>query len=638
MAGFTEDDIRRVRQANDLVEIVGETVQLRQRGREFWGCCPFHQEKTPSFKVDPSTQLWHCFGCGEGGDLFDYVMKRDDLSFPEAVRDLAHRANIEITEDPRARAMRGKKARLKEVCEETASFYHLMLMRSKDPGAASARSYLSGRNLGGSVPNTWNLGYAPGHNTLVRHLASKGFKPDEMEEANVALRAKNGRGLRDRFYERVMFPIRNPDGETIAFGGRVIGTGEPKYLNTQETPLFHKSEVLFGLDMAKAAMTATGTAIIVEGYTDVIALHEAGVKNAVATLGTALTIQHVRTLSRHAKQRIVYLFDGDEAGQRAADRAARFIDESMLPEAGRSRIGLYAVTLPDNKDPAEYIADHTADDLNGLIANAKPLLRYAIDRRFDKHDLTDFDDKSRVLPEVIELLAPIKHSLLAQEYVGYIADRLQVDKDVVSSALERAKVPAAYQPNTQPGTPPSRQEGPGRSDDTSDRRPGQAPPQMHRRLSAKERNRLRTEREFLSLCARNPQVALAYAETLAQTRWHSSKHEKVCDALTGVLEQHPGASPAEIVRSLDEAVPGAASMITSASQYQDVETDRLATFLSEELRIGDMEQQVAELESLVKDPSSMDATDYEMTYQSAVAMQRELTELRRSHIQLMGDL
>ena len=260
-----------------------------------------------------------------------------------------------LTEEPGAAVARGQKARLKEVCEETASFYHTQLMRARGSQADAARAYLSSRDLGGPVPNEWNLGFAPGNQALVRHLSSKGFKPKDMVEANVAMLSKRDGRLQDRFFNRIMFPIRDVEGNTIAFGGRVIGKGEPKYLNSQETPVFHKSEVLFGLDKAKAAMASTGVAIIVEGYTDVIVLHGAGVKNAVATLGTALTMQHIRTISRHAKHRIVYLFDGDEAGQRAADRAARFIDESMLPEAGRSRIDLCAVTLPDNLDPADFV-------------------------------------------------------------------------------------------------------------------------------------------------------------------------------------------------------------------------------------------------------------------------------------------
>ena len=351
--GISEEDIQKVREANDLVEVIGERTPVKQRGRDFWCCCPLHNEKTPSFKIDPALQLWHCFGCGEGGDVFGFIMKTEDLSFPEAVRRLAERAHIDIAESGGRKSIgSSRKARLKAVCDETSQFYHCQLMRNPGSDASAARSYLGARGLGGEVPKTWQLGFAPGHGQLVRHLSAKGFKPDEMVQANVAL-SNDGGKLRDRFYNRIMFPINDPQGECIAFGGRVVGKGEPKYLNSQETPLFHKSQVLYGMDKAKAAMASTGIAVVVEGYTDVIALHEAGVRNAVATLGTALTMRHIRLLSRHAQHRIVYLFDGDEAGQRAADRALAFIDDSMTPEAGKSRIELAAVTLPDNLDPAD---------------------------------------------------------------------------------------------------------------------------------------------------------------------------------------------------------------------------------------------------------------------------------------------
>ena len=277
-------------------------------------------------------------------------MKTEDLSFPEAVRKLAERAHIDIVDvGGRAGASGSYKARLKDVCKATAEFYHTQLMRSPTTAAANARTYLAGRGMGGDVPKRWGLGFAPGGGALVRHLGGLGFKPKEMVDANVALE-RDGK-LRDRFYNRVMFPIRDVQGECIAFGGRIVGEGQPKYLNSQETPLFHKSQVLFGLDRAKAALASTGVAVVVEGYTDVIALSEEGVGNVVATLGTALTRQHIRLLSRHARRRIVYLFDGDEAGQRAADRALGFIDDSMTPEAGRSQTELAAVTLPDDLDP-----------------------------------------------------------------------------------------------------------------------------------------------------------------------------------------------------------------------------------------------------------------------------------------------
>lgn len=618
MPGLSEDDIRRVREASDLVSVAGERVVLRQRGRDFWGCCPFHNEKSPSFKIDPATQLWHCFGCGEGGDVFSFVMKMDDLGFVDAVRDLAKRAGIQLAEEPGAAAARGRKARLKEVCEETASFYHMQLMRARGPQADAARAYLSSRELGGSVPNEWNLGFAPGNQALVRHLSSKGFKPKDMVEANVAMPSKRDGSLRDRFFNRIMFPIRDVEGTTIAFGGRVIGKGEPKYLNSQETPVFHKSEVLFGLDKAKAAMASTGVAIIVEGYTDVIVLHGAGVKNAVATLGTALTVQHIRTISRHAKHRIVYLFDGDEAGQRAADRAARFVDESMLPEAGRSKIDLCAVTLPDSLDPADFVQKYGGEALGELIAQAVPLMRYAIDRKFQKYNLADFGQKSRALSDALELLAPIKHSVLAQEYAGYIADRLHFELSMVTEKLANVQAPRVYEP--------SAGQGEGSIGNSAVRQEAAFD------LPPRERERLRIEREFLALCAQHTAVGLGYAEILAQTAWHQESYGIISQALLAFFAEHPECMDAgEVVRGVESMLPGSASVLTSASVYDEVDPARLAQFLAEELALRDMEDSIVALNVQLKHPGSMTEEEYAMAYETVVALQKELVSLRSAH-------
>ena len=594
-----------------MVSIAGERVVLRQRGRDFWGCCPFHNEKSPSFKIDPSTQLWHCFGCGEGGDVFAFVMKLDDIGFVDAVRELARRAGIQISEAPGQAAARGKKARLKEVCNETAEFYHTQLMRGRGAQVDAARTYLGGRNLGGAVPKKWQLGFAPGSSSLVAHLRSKGFKPKEMVEANVAVESRGG--VRDRFFERIMFPIRDVDGDVIAFGGRVVGKGEPKYLNSQETPIFHKSEVLFGLDKAKASMASTGVAIICEGYTDVIMMHEAGVTNVVATLGTALTVQHIRVLSRHAKHKIVYLFDGDEAGQRAADRAARFIDESMLPESGRKQVDLCAVTLPDNLDPADFVIQRGGEAIRELIDDAVPLLRYAIDRKLRGKNLVDFAEKGRALSEVLELLAPIKHSVLAQEYANYVADRLHIDSAAVTQKLASTKAPRLVG------------QAEGAQAPIAQNRPKQS------MLPAREKERLRIERNFLALVVAHPEIGLEFAGNVAQTVWHRDIHGKIADALLDILSSDASASAADIVRRLDEACPGAASVVSGSGIRDERDPKELAQFFAEELSIRDMEDLVKELSTQLKDPQSMSAEDYEMAFQGVVAMQKELTAAKRAH-------
>ena len=618
--GISEEDIQKVREANDLVEVIGERTPVKQRGRDFWCCCPLHNEKTPSFKIDPVLQLWHCFGCGEGGDVFGFVMKTEDLSFPEAVRRLADRAHIDIAvADGRPGIGGNRKARLKAVCAETAAFYHRQLMRDPGPDASSARRYLSARGLGGDVPKTWQLGFAPGRGQLVRHLSAAGFNAEEMSQANVALVGKGDGKLRDRFYNRIMFPINDPQGECIAFGGRVVGKGEPKYLNSQETPLFHKSQVLYGMDKAKAAMASTGVAVVVEGYTDVIALHEAGVKNAVATLGTALTMRHIRLLSRHARHRIVYLFDGDEAGQRAADRALAFIDDSMTPEAGKSRIELAAVTLPDNLDPADFVAQRGADELQELIACAQPLLKYGIERRLARHDLGRAEGRAAALVDALQVLAPIKDSMLARDYAVQIATSVRAREQDVIDQLARLKPPRAEDD----GPAEERSDGPAAD-------PGSVA-EAGADLPRAELNRLRFERELLSLAAQRPDLALRHADALAQTQWHGRAHALVAQSLLDTLAENPAAPAALVVTRAAQALPAAASILTSGSMTDAAEPDTLAAFLVEELAIGDVEDAVAALKARLADPARMPADEYEMLYEAVAAMQKDLGRRRQNH-------
>lgn len=623
--GISEEDIQKVREASDLVAVIGERVPVKQRGHDFWCCCPLHNEKTPSFKIDPVLQLWHCFGCGEGGDVFGFLMKTEDLSFPEAVRKLAERAHIEIAESGgRAGLPSSYKACLKEICSATAKFYHTQLMRSRAADAAAARTYLAGRGMGGEVPKRWNLGFAPGRGALVRHLGALGYQPKEMIDANVA--ADRGGKLRDRFYNRVMFPIYDVQGECIAFGGRVVGKGEPKYLNSQETPLFHKSQVLFGLDKAKAAMAASGVAIVVEGYTDVIALSEAGVKNVVATLGTALTRQHIRILSRHAPHRIVYLFDGDAAGQRAADRALGFIDASMTPEAGARQVELAAVTLPDNLDPAEFVAARGADALREHIAAAQPLLKYGIDRRLAAHDLSRAEGRAAALASALVVLAPIKDSLLAKDYAVQIAGKVRArEQDVLDELAKLAPVRREREEAGEETFPTGAGGGAG-----TEAGAGATPPPKGFALSQAEANRRRLEREFLSLLAKHPIQALEHADALAQTQWHDALCAQAAFGMLSVLSDNASATPAEIVARTAEVCPQAAGMLTGGTMADKADAEELGSFLADELGIGDMEDAVAALRAQLSDVSS-NSQEYQMLFESVVGMQKDLVRRRQAH-------
>lgn len=531
---ITDEDKERVRAASDIVQIVGETVMLKQRGQEFWGCCPFHGEKTPSFHVIPSTGLWKCFGCGAGGDVFGYIMKRENLEFPDAIRYLADRAGIELQEE-RGANTGPKRSRLRELMTETVEYYHRMLMRSKSEGAAAARSYLAGRGFGSAVCKRWHLGYAPGRGQLVAHLKEKGFTYQEMIAANVGVE-RNGR-TNDRFYERAMFPIYDEQGYAIALGGRVIGQGEPKYLNSSETSLFHKSRNLFALDRAKEAITASAEVLVVEGYTDVIALHEAGFTNAVAALGTALTLDHVKTLSRFRVRRIVCMFDGDAAGQRAAERCVQYLD--------KTEANIMAVVLPNGQDPAEYLADHSTDELRAQLDAAQPLMDFVLSRRIDALELDTPGRRAKALDELAGVLAPLSGSVLLDTYAMRVADTLGFSLRDVRRAIQKKPREASY---------PSLEEK-----DTDEHR--SVPSHTDKRpLSADERVQWDAELELVCALANSPDTMRAYADRLASFSWVDARHEAIAWA---ILATPSGTSPKDAVAAATAVVPEAADIISS---------------------------------------------------------------------------
>ena len=621
---ISREDVQKVREATDLVELVAERTQVRRKGRDFWACCPIHQEKTPSFKIDPSTQLWHCFGCDEGGSAFDLIMRLDDLSFPEAVRKLADRAHIEISEAQGDEGFRTKRQRLKDACREAAEYYHLQLMRGKGPGSNDARSYLAGRGLGGEVPKKWTLGYSPGGSALVSALKAKGFTDDELVEANLAVPSRSG-GLRDRFFKRVMFPIADAQGNFIAFGGRLMEGDGPKYLNSQETPIFHKSEVLYGLYAAKASMTSTGTAIVTEGYTDVIAMHKAGLTNTVAALGTALTRSHVRTLARHAGKRIVYIFDGDSAGQRATERALQFIDESIAPESGMKQMDVCALCLPDGMDPAEFLEAHGPDEMRSLVDAAEPLILFGIKRRIERHDIDTIEGRSAALMDALDVLAPIKDSILAKEYAKEIAFMLRLEEADVVERLSRVKPPRRYDDDS---TAPS--------SETVVERPAAAPQNPSKLpMSVAEQSRMKYEREFLGLVAQHPVDALGYADVLVGTKWHDGTHLAIATSLSETLMNKLDASPMELIEAASSSVDGASALLTGATLPEGVQPEQAIRFLSEELRMGDIEEEIAALRIEERRGRSGEADD---AFRRRLELQEILNDMKNSHMRIQSNI
>lgn len=612
MGRLSDEDIERVRQASDLVQIAAEHIVLKQAGRKYKACCPFHQEKTPSFQIDPELGLWHCFGCGEGGDVFDFVQKIDNIDFRDAAQLLADRAGIELSENESAgpRMPRGHKERIKDCCDEAVLFFHYQLMRSSSNVVAEARSYLANRGFGSAVCQGWQLGFAPGHGALAAHLAAKGFTKQEMLDANLVMENGSGR-LKDRFYDRIMFPIRDKTGRTIAFGGRVVGKGEPKYLNTAETPVFQKRSNLFAIDRAKNAITTEGCAIVVEGYTDVIALHEAGAKNVVATLGTALTQTHLKTLRSLRPKRIVYLFDGDSAGQKAAARASEFIDRGITPESGSDYIDFLVAVLPDDLDPAEFVARSGKAGLEAEVAKAEPLIRFAIDRRLAEWDLSKPEQRTLALSAAVSLLAPIKGSLLAADYANYIADRLGCDEATARRALERSQpVPAI--PNSAEGQAGAEQRA-------------AASEAVHQETEME-----RIERECLTLIARNPAAVVLLEKAEGRVPWQSEWADGLAKAMCGCYTK--GMLARDLVNQVDERCDGAAAYLSAGTIECDGDEQVAATVIAllSDLRENNLLSQIQAGNAQLRYPEQMTAEEYDALFKRISSLQKELNRLREA--------
>jgi len=436
-----------------VVDVVGETVQLKKAGTTFKGLCPFHGEKTPSFTVTPGRDSWKCFGCGEGGDVFSFVMKRDGLSFPEALKVLATKAGVEL--DERTTREDARRARLRDVLESAIAFYHAVLTGSKTGQAAL--DYLRGRGFSDETIQKHQLGYAPGGwDTLARQLAAKRqIRADDLVEVGLAQPRQSSRGgVYDRFRERVIFPIRDMNGGPVGLGGRVLAIAAdddrdhgPKYLNSPATPLFDKSRTLYLIDRAKASIRKTNQAVIVEGYTDALMAHQAGFENVVASLGTALTPGQVGLLTRYGK-RIALAYDVDAAGEKAGTFGVNSL-ESIIPQLAAAETGVEldevrVVRLPDGKDPDEVVRD-SPDRWREEIRTAQPIVDYLIDHHARANDLKTPGGKARFVDAIVPTLRAIPNPVMRDAYLQAIHRVSGVEERSVLEILHRRPEAAAVQ-------------------------------------------------------------------------------------------------------------------------------------------------------------------------------------------------
>lgn len=433
-----EEKVREVAERLSIVEVVSEYVQLRRSGGNYLGLCPFHGEKTPSFNVNPAREIFHCFGCGVGGNAFSFVMKMEGLNFPEAVKLLARKAGIEIEErqlTPAEKKSQDERHQFQKINELAADYYRSVLKNGQD--GDQARQYLVQRAVNDDISEAYRLGFAPDHRDgLVRHLRNNGI---ELELAlKLGMVRKGDSGWYDLFRNRLIFPIRDPKGVVIAFAGRVLDASLPKYINSPESPIYHKSSVLFGLDMAISAIRTKNSIIIVEGYFDHLALYRAGIRNVVATCGTALTATHASQIKRHAEQ-VHMLFDGDSAGKKASIRSMELFLEQ--------RMSAYVITLPTGDDPDSFLSNNPVEAFYDRQNKARPAFDFFVRSLLAETAPDSVDSKVRIIDEIVprfrKISDPVERDLYEKEICRLLGITVHAFRKRMGGMSLSAKTPQA---------------------------------------------------------------------------------------------------------------------------------------------------------------------------------------------------
>ncbi len=423
-----DEFIQRVRSQSDILATVSGYVTMKKKGGRYWGCCPFHNENTPSFSVVPEQGFFYCFGCHAGGNVFKFISLVENISYFEAVKLQAERLNIDLPQRERTEQeilQEQKTADLRRIHEMARDFFHNCLTRTKY--GAPALAYFRQRGISDEVIEKFRLGYAPpAWDKLLAAFSQRGISAELLVEAGLVAERQSG-GFYDRFRNRVIIPISDERGRVCGFGGRVLDDSQPKYLNSPETVLFNKRRLLFGLDQSQRAIKEAGYAIVVEGYMDAIAVYSHGIENVAASLGTAFTIEQCKKLLRYASE-LYFAYDSDSAGQNATIRAL-----SIVRETGAS---VKVIMLPDGKDPDEFIRRHGADEFRTLIKNALPLVEYRLRHALASADYTALEGKVKVLNEILPILAELNNAVELNAYIARISQVLSIDEGVIRSELQ----------------------------------------------------------------------------------------------------------------------------------------------------------------------------------------------------------
>lgn len=423
---YSEDIIEQVRTENDIVDVIGDYVKLQKKGSSYFGLCPFHNEKSPSFSVSPHKQMYYCFGCGEGGNVISFLMKYENYTFVEAMEVLADKAGIQLPKmeySKEARQEKDLKTKIIEINTEAAKYFHYLLRSER---GKAAYNYLSGRQLSNETIVKFGLGYSDKYsNNLYQYLKKKGYNDNELKETGL-FTFDEKRGVTDKFWNRVMFPIMDANNRVIAFGGRVMGDAKPKYLNSPETRVFDKSRNLYGLNVARASRK--DYLLICEGYMDVISLHQAGFNNAVAALGTAFTSRHATLIKRYVKE-VVLTFDSDEAGIKAALRAIPYLRDAGL--------AIKILNMRPYKDPDEFIKSMGREAYEDRIKNATNYFIFQVDVEQKKYKLNDPQEKTAFHKKVAEMLLDFKDEIERDNYLESVCSTFNIPKDGLAKLVRK---------------------------------------------------------------------------------------------------------------------------------------------------------------------------------------------------------
>jgi DNA primase len=558
MALISAESLDRVKQAADIVEVISAHTDLRRQGARWVGLCPFHEERTPSFSVEPQEKLYHCFGCGVGGDVIKFIEEKEGLGFAEAVELLADRYGVELEreqEDPRAEARRQHRRRLEQLLERTANFYASYLWDSEE--AAKAREYLGERGLGEEVLRGFGVGFAPSAwDTILVRGQRAGFSVEELRGVGLAQRGRGG-GEYDRFRARIMFPIRDRRGRVLGFGGRAMRSDQgAKYVNTAETDFFHKSQMLYGVDRAKAAIARAGRAVVVEGYTDVLALHQAGIEEAVGVMGTAITGEQVVALSGMVEE-VVLALDADSAGQEAMLRA-----QSVA--SGR-RMRLLVAAMPPGEDPAEMMGEPDGVDRFRALGDAAiELGEFQVGMILGKTKSNSPADRERAMVELAPVLVAMGNTQAHEEQVRRVAERLDLEVSMVKGMVTAA-TPASGGPERVHGTGVVEQII--------------RPPRRADELTSRERR----ERALLAMCIALPTEGREYLARLTDAHLSPSGMRAAA-----WLREHPE-DPASNLPHDDDELAGLITELVMSSREEPAshEAMELNFLLLEQRRLED---------------------------------------------------